>query len=135
MPHLPNLLPYMSQMGGSPPNLIKLRFRAHWSEGSEVWVVFRRGFFPRHHLLYPGFYSSEKNPGIPSWELTKTPTTVVTFESMIFLFPRWDMFSRSLEGKLTGWCLTPTLLIICSSFSRENDHPLLICSSPSAPAS
>ncbi len=30
---------------------------------------------------------------------------------------------------LTGWCLTPTLLLICSSFSRENGYPLLICSS------
>ena len=30
---------------------------------------------------------------------------------------------------LTGWCSTPTLLLICSSFSRENGHSLLICSS------
>ncbi len=30
---------------------------------------------------------------------------------------------------ITGWCLTPTLLLICSSFSRENGYPLLICSS------
>ncbi len=30
---------------------------------------------------------------------------------------------------LPGWCSTPTLLLICSSFSRENGHPLLICSS------
>ena len=30
---------------------------------------------------------------------------------------------------VTGWCSTPTLLLICSSFSRENGHPLLICSS------
>ena len=29
----------------------------------------------------------------------------------------------------SGWCSTPTLLLICSSFSRENGHPLLICSS------
>ena len=28
-----------------------------------------------------------------------------------------------------GWCSTPTLLLICSSFSRENGHSLLICSS------
>ncbi len=28
-----------------------------------------------------------------------------------------------------GWCSTLTLLLICSSFSRENCHPLLICSS------
>ena len=28
-----------------------------------------------------------------------------------------------------GWCLTPTLLLICSSFTRENGYPLLICSS------
>ena len=31
--------------------------------------------------------------------------------------------------KITGWCSTPTLLLICSPFSRENGHPLLICSS------
>ena len=30
---------------------------------------------------------------------------------------------------LTGWCSTPTQLLICSSFNRENGHPLLICSS------
>ena len=29
----------------------------------------------------------------------------------------------------TGKCLTPTQLLICSSFSRENGHFLLICSS------
>ena len=29
----------------------------------------------------------------------------------------------------TGKCLTPTQLLICSSFSRENVHLLLICSS------
>ena len=32
----------------------------------------------------------------------------------------------------TGWCSTPTLLLICSSFSRENGYPMLICSSLSA---
>ena len=30
---------------------------------------------------------------------------------------------------LSGWCLTPTLLLICSSFSKENGHIFLICSS------
>ena len=30
---------------------------------------------------------------------------------------------------MTGWCSTPTLLLICSSFSRENGYPLLVCSS------
>ena len=35
----------------------------------------------------------------------------------------------------TGWCSTPTLLLICSSFSRENGYPLLICSSLSTPQS
>ncbi len=29
----------------------------------------------------------------------------------------------------TGKCLTPTQLLICSSFSRENGYLLLICSS------
>ncbi len=35
----------------------------------------------------------------------------------------------SQKGNNPGWCSTPTLLLICSSFSRENGHPLLICSS------
>ena len=30
-----------------------------------------------------------------------------------------------------GWCSTPNQLRICSSFSRENGHPLFICLSPS----
>ena len=33
------------------------------------------------------------------------------------------------ESRYPGWCLTPTLLLICSSFNRENGYPLLICSS------
>ena len=38
-------------------------------------------------------------------------------------------FCRGWYWKVTGKCLTPTLLLICSSFSRENGYPLLICSS------
>ncbi len=41
-------------------------------------------------------------------------------------------FTVEIETKLlyqTGWCSTPTQLLICSSFNRENGHPLLICSS------
>ena len=38
----------------------------------------------------------------------------------ISLIPMW---------MLTGWCSTPTLLLICSSFSKENGYPFLICSS------
>ena len=30
---------------------------------------------------------------------------------------------------MAGWCSTPTQLLICSPFSRENGHLLLICSS------
>ena len=32
-------------------------------------------------------------------------------------------------SRATGWCSTPTWLLICSSFSREDGHPLFICSS------
>ena len=32
-------------------------------------------------------------------------------------------------SKTAGWCSTPTYLLICSSFNRENGYPLLICSS------
>ena len=38
----------------------------------------------------------------------------------------WGVYPYSSD---TGWCSTPTLFLICSSFSRENGHPLLICSS------
>ena len=31
--------------------------------------------------------------------------------------------------RFSGWCSTPTQVLICSSFNRENGHPLLICSS------
>ena len=45
-----------------------------------------------------------------------------------------DPPSRGYSSPITpknssGWCSTLTLLLICSSFSRENCHPLLICSS------
>ena len=30
---------------------------------------------------------------------------------------------------LAAWCLTPNQLLMCLSFSRENGHPLFICSS------
>ena len=30
---------------------------------------------------------------------------------------------------IPGWCSTPTYLLICSSFNRENGCPLLLCSS------
>ena len=33
------------------------------------------------------------------------------------------------QKMIPGWCSTPTQLLICSSFNRENGHPLLICSS------
>ncbi len=36
---------------------------------------------------------------------------------------------RLIPKNLTGRCSTPTQLLICSSFNRENGHPLLICSS------
>ena len=46
----------------------------------------------------------------------------------------WPMFT-SRYGMIiniytpTCWCSTPTQLLICSSFNRENGHPLLNCSS------
>ncbi len=33
------------------------------------------------------------------------------------------------ENECTGQCSTPAILLICSSFSREDGHLLLICSS------
>ncbi len=46
----------------------------------------------------------------------------------------WEAIHHSIiSSKMTFWnsgkCLTPTQLLICSSFSRENGHLLLICSS------
>ena len=32
-------------------------------------------------------------------------------------------------SKRAGWCSTPTLVLICWSFSMDNGHPLLVCSS------
>ena len=48
--------------------------------------------------------------------------------------PRWKFWKLPPKKYqkawvVTGKCLTPTQLLICSSFSRENGHPLLICSS------
>ena len=37
--------------------------------------------------------------------------------------------TEQLKGGVSGKCSTPTQLLICSSFSRENGHLLLICSS------
>ena len=44
----------------------------------------------------------------------------------VFFCNKWHLFFSPRE---TGKCLTPTQLLICSSFSRENGHLLLICSS------
>ena len=41
--------------------------------------------------------------------------------------------SRSSLKTSTGWCSTPTLLLICSSFSRESGRLFLICPSLSTP--
>ena len=38
------------------------------------------------------------------------------------LIPKPELWS-------SGWCSTPNQLLICSSFSREDCHPWLICSS------
>ena len=36
-------------------------------------------------------------------------------------------FGTTVPGSsITGWCSTHALLLICSSFSRENGHPLLM---------
>jgi len=35
-----------------------------------------------------------------------------------------EKWYQSTKGYFTGWCSTPTLLLICSSFSRETGHPL-----------
>ncbi len=50
----------------------------------------------------------------------------------LYLFTLSRLFSIDFhpsKESFTGWCLTPTLLLICSSFSRENGHIFLICSS------
>ena len=41
----------------------------------------------------------------------------------------WKNKDPGASGIFSGWCSTLTLLLICSSFSRENVHLLLICSS------
>ena len=42
---------------------------------------------------------------------------------------QWYKILYGIVNSITGWCSTPTLLLICSSFSRENCHQFLICSS------
>ena len=50
--------------------------------------------------------------------------------ALMLTLPNQQLQSAGLSSDtLTGWCSTLTLLLICSSFSRESDHPLLICSS------
>ena len=44
--------------------------------------------------------------------------------------PKHHLLHQPQDDYITaGWCSTPTLLLICSSFSRENGQPLLVCSS------
>ena len=52
---------------------------------------------------------------------------------LLWIFPLFRIsWKQSRTYKLmAGRCSTPTQLLICSSFSREHDHPLLICSSRS----
>ena len=44
-------------------------------------------------------------------------------------FQAVHVFNQSFAESVPGLCSTPNQLLICSSFSRENSHPLLICSS------
>ena len=47
------------------------------------------------------------------------------FKSYMYMcYALWSFHTVSQNS--TGWCSTLTLLLICSSFSRENDHPLLM---------
>ena len=60
-------------------------------------------------------------------KVTNWITWMATRSCLIFCKSNWTIITR--------WCSTPTLLRpFCSSFMQENGHPLLICSSRSAPA-
>ena len=43
--------------------------------------------------------------------------------------PMWYRNTDLCQENIAGWCSTQYQLLVCSSFSRENGHPLLICSS------
>ena len=58
--------------------------------------------------------------------------TSVFFQVCCVVFTKPSNYKKYLFSfwyEVTGWCSTLSLLLICSSFSGENGHPLLICSS------
>ena len=57
-----------------------------------------------------------------------TPTSGVKW-APTYTLQGMNPYPTEAEVWKTGKCLTPTQLLICSSFSRENGHLLLICSS------
>ena len=64
------------------------------------------------------------------WNLTRMMLSLPFSSCMLqWRTGKVTFVSRSGCNCLTGWCSTLTLLLICSSFSRENGHPLLIYSS------
>ena len=54
--------------------------------------------------------------------------TKVIFQATIFHFHDCGSIAYLiwLSIEIPGWCSTPTYLLICSSFNRENGYPLLI---------
>ena len=67
-----------------------------------------------------------KNSGTPKWMVYKGKP----YKNGCFWGENTSIFgSTPIFSCKTGWCSTPTQLLICSSFNRENGHPLLICSS------
>ena len=94
------------------------------------WVIFR------FHVNFQRSKSTVKYPTSPvvahekRYPILGYPASKLMAKRIVSL--PWDQHIETNKLKQTnssGWCLTPNQLLICSSFNRENDHPMLICSS------
>ena len=100
-------------------------------------------FKPYHTLQY--HMSTQKPMGIcnprdddfMSWQQRRSkeihpsytkPTFQMSHKQNPLILEPWNT-GCLMTGSLSGNCLTPTQLLICSSFSGGNSHLLLICSS------
>ena len=84
--------------------------------------------FPISQLFFASRPQEKTNASFPMWFLRLQKRALYKFSNHLKPFlqnHRW----LNTKSFLTGKCLTPTQLLICSSFSRKNGHLLLVCSS------
>lgn len=82
------------------------------------------------------FLFNHGNVWCPSISILHSTGIKKSFETRNFSWYRnpWTTLSRTLTINCpykyeAAWCSTPTLLLICSSFSAENGYPFLFCAS------